>query len=133
MSICNKCKMPGACCHGFMLFDENNNPRSYWVDEGDEAVIKDMKENGLPFLPLATAETHYDPVSGHQFRSVYMQCPRLGADGKCTDYAHRPQLCRDYKAGVENTCRMSPRFRAARIYHLTEILGAKPSVFEEKG
>lgn len=53
---------------------------------------------GLPFMPL------YQMPSG----AWRMWCPRLGRDGRCTDYENRPALCRGYVAGEDPVCDIAP-------------------------
>jgi Fe-S-cluster containining protein len=48
----------------------------------------------MPFLPAEQDENG-------EWRFA---CPLLGADGRCTDYERRPQICRNYEPGQDGLC-----------------------------
>lgn len=53
-----------------------------------------MAETGLPFVPL------FKRSDGHWM----LWCPRLGMDGRCTEYEDRPRICRVFEAGADRLC-----------------------------
>jgi Fe-S-cluster containining protein len=116
--LCDNCKRPGACCKGFALgrgsFGKGLTALevlaklastttgltaggvAYDAGNGDYSGRTDLTQVGLPFLPDKQAAT-----GEWSFR-----CPLLGSDGRCTEYDHRPPLCRDYQAGEDALCAM---------------------------
>lgn len=92
MSACDSCWRPGHCCNGFVLTgSESGEFTGAW---SPLALLAELAMNGLPFLPLA--------LTSKGFWRFW--CPMLGADGRCTDYENRPQLCRDYEPGTDLIC-----------------------------
>jgi Fe-S-cluster containining protein len=89
------CTHPGACCRGFVL----NHP--FNEDDWQQQAKDLMEQVDLPFMRpvrrFITSETLWK-------NGVMFDCDRLGADGRCTDYENRPQLCRDYQAGEDPLC-----------------------------
>jgi Fe-S-cluster containining protein len=99
VTACDSCRRPGRCCTGFNI---TGRAPAHWhplevyvwlatVRHRDEA----MGDTGLPFMPLWPP-----PTSGHW----RFWCPRLGRDGRCTDYDNRPTLCRIYEPGHDGLC-----------------------------
>ena len=115
MSLCNACRQPGRCCTGFALpirgdtalevlvqlaamhhglFKGHPNRLSHedCVDPQRRAHVEHAAV-GLPFIPL-------NPVPG----GWRFWCPLLGRDGRCTEYDHRPALCRAYQPASDPIC-----------------------------
>lgn len=109
MSLCDHCYSPGHCCKRMALNGHNEGydikqPSTYWTDGGREGVIAQLREHGLPFEPLEAIEEWTDAATGRPYAAFWYSCPRLGPDGRCTDYENRPQLCRTYQAGSDGLC-----------------------------
>ena len=96
--LCDSCMKPGACCDGLALsggrqpFDAGN-PMSFEVAEHLA-----MSAN-LPFRPLALVKPDGDDRPHWRW-----WCTALSPEGRCTIYAERPQLCRNYQAGSDPLC-----------------------------
>ncbi len=103
MSGCDTCRQPGACCMGFALTN-NDGHITAWDSESRDQVNARAAGHGLPFRAIAKIDTTVDPASGQPYSSWYWGCPVLGADGRCTDYENRPQLCRTYQPGQDELC-----------------------------
>lgn len=56
------------------------------------------RNNGLPFVP-STPEPGARGAWAWRF-----SCPKLGADGRCTIYDDRPDLCRTYEPMSDGLC-----------------------------
>lgn len=101
--ICARCVSPGHCCTGFNLSDAEGNPRVVWDDETPELP------DGYPFKPLErwgqwTVES--GPEAGRTYSAWLYACSKLSADGKCTIYDERPDLCRQYEPLTDHLCIM---------------------------
>lgn len=104
MSLCDTCAMPGRCCRHFVL-DRGNYGLGMALLEllADLATIHmkngDRVSLGVPFMPL--------------FRKSdgmwVFWCPNLGLDGRCMDYANRPNTCVIYEPAEDQLC----------LYHVT--------------
>lgn len=105
MSSCDACIRPGACCSGFVVSD-TRGAITFWDTDTRQQMRDAMAGRGLPFLPIAALSTHTDAESGRTYSKWSMGCPRLGGDGRCTDYENRPQLCRDFEVGSDTLCVM---------------------------
>lgn len=99
MSLCDSCFAPGACCKGFIL-------NTWWAHAPDLTKLEvlarlacaDPMEDprvGLPFIPVERRA-----VDGYWT----FECVLIGADGRCTEYETRPQLCRDFEPGSDRLC-----------------------------
>lgn len=95
MASCDTCRKPGHCCSGFTLNFYFN--RETWQEEATEI----LKKNNLEFIvPVRIAQGWLE-----QGRTgVVFDCTRLGADGRCTDYENRPELCKIYQPGQDGLC-----------------------------
>lgn len=104
ISLCDVCRNPGQCCKSFNLTSHaRQSDLTLWDDEDKTAQIR---AHGLPFEVSETVSTHIDPESGRSYSLHRFSCPILKPDGRCGDYANRPQLCRDYRAGSDGICAM---------------------------
>jgi Fe-S-cluster containining protein len=99
MSLCEACRNPGQCCSGFPLTGPLAPAETYLEALIDLATVSYNDSTwqnglaiGLPFLPLFKAS------NGWRY-----WCPTL-KDGRCSDYEHRPQLCRSYQPGCDRMC-----------------------------
>ena len=101
-SLCDACRAPGSCCRALTLSGEEGalGPHASGLE-----LSAFMAAAWLPFAPLLR---HPDGV-------MVFWCCHLQPDGRCADYAHRPELCRDYEAGSGVICVESPDFAAARV------------------
>ena len=84
MSLCDGCG--GACCRGVVL------------------------PHGL-IGGLSPDEAYWLGLHGtHEGHGLYLAvpCRLLGEDGRCTDYEHRPEVCRRFAVGGE-ACQRSRR------------------------
>lgn len=89
-SYCDACATPGKCCNGFML-------AIGYRQIGLELLAR-VAEAWAPFVPLFRTD---DGPEG----SWLWWCPVLGKDGRCTDYANRPETCREYEPTRDPLCR----------------------------
>jgi Fe-S-cluster containining protein len=94
-TLCDGCRAPGACCRILSLAGEEGplGPRSSLLE-----ISALLATAALPFVPLVRLD---DGV-------VLFWCPHLGRDGRCGEYDHRPELCRDYREGSGVICIESP-------------------------
>lgn len=100
MSLCDTCRDPGHCCRGFNL-SGNDGQVTFWDDAPPSL------ESGFPFVPLHRIDqwtVEFGPDTGRTYSAWRWACSKLGADGRCTIYADRPTLCRDYEAGSDPLC-----------------------------
>ena len=108
MSACDTCKQPGACCTRMHLRSEGDSDvaLSFWADDLPmlRGLIR-MAEWGLPFIPYAVAQEFSDK-DGRKYQRLQYRCVDLGSDGRCMNYEHRPQLCRDYEPLSDPLCVM---------------------------
>lgn len=105
MSLCDTCIKPGACCRGLGL---HNSEGSLFFETPLHALVA-MASYGLPFLPVDSWYDHYaqaDWWADNKARIFTYNCPALDADGRCSIYENRPQLCRDYQPGSDPLCVM---------------------------
>lgn len=98
-SLCDRCRNPGKCCSHFALnFDNAKHDTELKVlIMMATATVRDAggrQTTGLPFMPL------YRNAEG----IWRLWCPLLGRDGRCTDYAHRPDICAQYQPGQDPLC-----------------------------
>lgn len=98
---CNWCTNPGRCCTGFHLqkrYEEGSRALHPLEVYAWLASVKhsdaSLGDTGVPFMPLWRK-----PDGTWRY-----WCPRLGHDGRCTDYENRPNLCRDYEAMSDALC-----------------------------
>lgn len=102
MASCDTCRAPGSCCRGFVL-NIGRVPEEVWR-EYSQAIVRDY---GLPFVPARVSVMH--GVDGSGGVAVMFDCPLLGADGRCTDYANRPRTCINFDPGSDFLCCETPR------------------------
>jgi len=101
-SLCDRCRSPGRCCTGLALSATGAGPdwmrgrHSLEVYAALATAWHGEGKLGLPFLPLMRREDG----------TWRFWCPVLGRDGRCGDYANRPDLCRAYEAGSDRLCAM---------------------------
>lgn len=103
MSVCDTCPKPGACCKRLRLHGQNG-VITFWKEDGLEAVQHFLDTNGLPFAPIEIVAEEKDEPMQQTYVEYVFSCPKLGLDGRCTIYADRPQLCRDYQPGSDQLC-----------------------------
>lgn len=105
---CRNCPQPGKCCSWFNIDVPATRPLRHplevyaWL----ASVVHDdpaMGDTGLPFLPLHRRASDDWLAAGGNAEWRFW-CPRLGRDGRCTDYEHRPKLCRLYEPGTDRLC-----------------------------
>lgn len=100
MSLCDTCREPGHCCKEFNLSGRDGHI-TFWDDETP------AMEERFPFVPLYRTDqwtVEFGPDTGRTYSAWRWSCTKLGADGRCTIYDERPQLCRDYEAGSDPLC-----------------------------
>lgn len=116
MSKCDTCALPGYCCRSIRLFGQRVTPLGFEVTFSDELdpakALKAISVHDLPFVPVARRETYQPadppgwegaPISPTRSTWTY-SCPRLGEDGRCTDYDNRPWLCRQFAPEDDALC-----------------------------
>jgi Fe-S-cluster containining protein len=104
MSLCDGCPQPGNCCKQLRLFTPEG---ALTVWKG--GALAAMARHNLPFQPLeliseTVVTTPGDPDFGRTYQEWFWSCPKLGADGRCTIYSRRPDLCRSYKPATDFLC-----------------------------
>lgn len=111
MSLCDTCRVPGACCRMFVLnclFDPVN-----WKEE----ATKLMAKYGVPyFKPIAVAfngsfvfmgghRHHHPQHPQHEGKvSVHFNCDNLLPNGRCGIYNERPETCSTLEPGSDPLC-----------------------------
>lgn len=109
--LCDICRNPGACCRSFGLTRSSGEPLALWDSQDKD---EQLSAHGLPsFHVIDTISTHIDETSGQNYSVHRYGCSLLQPDGRCGDYANRPQLCRSYVAGSDGICAMFIGARAA--------------------
>jgi len=98
MSICDTCRVPGACCKGFVL--NFRVSADNWHDEATQKLAQYRLDFIRPVRPHVTSRDMPERVS------VMFDCTRVGEDGRCTQYEDRPPLCHAYEAGSDSLCAM---------------------------
>lgn len=99
-TVCDTCPAPGACCRKFAL--------SHWF--ADDMDIEEQWEPYRQFYPFNPIGPHYRADRVRQLvdgtsRSIwFFSCPKLGADGRCTIYAGRPETCRRFQPMSDKLC-----------------------------
>lgn len=113
--LCDNCSNPGRCCTGFgmpvapqgatmlealvamatVVVGTDRDGRSIRLDPGASLAGIVSAEVGLPFMPFV-----HKPNDGWRY-----WCPHL-EKGRCSIYAERPTLCRQFKAGTDPLCCM---------------------------
>lgn len=108
MSMCDRCFMPGACCKRMRISSRHEDGAFYpvvvWDDAPPGKAREAARDMGLPFQPIEKSETWTDEESGRTYSTWDYKCPKLGADGRCTIYEDRPQLCRSYAPRSDQLC-----------------------------
>jgi len=79
--MCRQCN--GKCCRYFC----------FQIDEPDTF---EEYENLRWFILHKGITIHID--EGDWYISIENECRNLTADGRCSDYAHRPMICRSYSS-----------------------------------
>lgn len=80
-----------------------------------KAAAEMVAELSLPFVPLRLAEDPNITIDGVKMVQAIFRCTKLGADGRCTIYETRPQLCRTYEAGSDPLCVEHKAFKGIPI------------------
>lgn len=100
-SLCDTCRKPGHCCTMFTL-------NIYERAEGWHAGMqRQLDRYGLSFIkPVAPSVIglHIQRDNPEGRMNGFFSCTRLGADGRCSDYENRPELCRIYEPGSDSLC-----------------------------
>lgn len=93
-SPCDTCSRPGSCCKGFVL-STLFSPANWEHD-----ATPRLAQFGVPFFRVVEAVRSV----GDGMVGVRCDCDRLGADGRCTDYENRPDVCRNYDPLSDALC-----------------------------
>lgn len=107
---CDKCPQPGVCCKDFVL--SGGGLRSNFRTDSpnwQEAAEAQVAAIGLPFKPLRLSHKRHGD-DGHEYGSARYFCPLVTEDGRCGNYANRPQLCQAYAPGTDAMCAMHKDF-----------------------
>jgi Fe-S-cluster containining protein len=99
--LCESCRDPGACCRAVTV-------------TGDDGTLGPATSELELSAVMAAAWLPFSPLFRHPDGVMVFWCAHLGSDGRCADYAHRPDLCRDYEAGSGAICVESPDFFVPR-------------------
>lgn len=98
MATCSYCPKPGACCRGFLL----NQHTVFFV--GDD--WKDKANIWLGLQGLDFFEVMGLARENGECKIPLFGCTKLDENGRCSIYADRPQLCRDYTPKQDALCCM---------------------------
>lgn len=102
----------GHCCRGFALersYAEIQEEYRKWKVDPKSADILQVEIIAPMIIPLS---------SNDRFREYTYACKNLGANGDCTIYERRPQMCRDF-----------PDERGCRFWKCT----AQESIYKDLG
>jgi len=104
MSLCWVCPKPGAWCTRFTLSGGPDTDQPvFWINNWREDALAYAQRNKFPFVPIGIAQTWTDDVDG-EYMTPYWSCPKVSSDGRCTIYAERPTLCREFEPGSCALC-----------------------------
>lgn len=104
-SLCDHCFKPGACCKGFHLYEGAGNPMTFWADGGKKAVQGYLDWQQYPFRPMEVTGTWIADDTGREYQTWRFSCDALDqSTGRCTRYAERPQLCKDFAPASSPLC-----------------------------
>lgn len=95
--LCSICPDPGRCCRRF------NFHHSFWVEDGFTVAQLKLRDAGVPFIIedwLAKSKTE----DGSEYASVVVHCPKVTAEGLCSIYDDRPDICRNFQPGSDRLC-----------------------------
>lgn len=109
--ICTRCVQPGHCCTGFNRSD-GPDPLTFWDDTEPRLPL----HPGEPFVLLerwGQWTVEFGPDTGRTYSAWLWTCPKLGADGRCTIYEQRPEICRRYEPLTDGLCAMHPGHKEA--------------------
>jgi Fe-S-cluster containining protein len=100
VSLCELCPKPGECCRSIVP------SYTVWMRGGWRGnALKMLAAKGLPFMPVAINQRFRDRSTGRYYCEVECSCPNLDeATGRCTDYANRPDICRNYVPASDDLC-----------------------------
>ena len=99
--LCATCVEPGRCCRAFYLATREEGEAEVRTGKTRDEVQAMLDRKGWPFLPVARRPF---VVDGVEVDAWLFTCPELNAEGRCSVYENRPQLCRDFKAGSDPLC-----------------------------
>lgn len=97
-SFCSICPEPGRCCRWFHF------SKTYWKDEGLEAVQQNLIEHNYPFIVEKWSNQAFKAEDGREYGTVMCSCPKVTSDGRCSIYNERPRTCRVYAPGSDYLC-----------------------------
>jgi len=109
MVLCQICPDPGRCCRSLRLYKENDDELTFWRESWQEDVAAKLRTAGLPFVPERVVETYKvddatDEDFGREYVTLRFRCPMLSPSGRCSIYASRPELCRNYRPNEDALC-----------------------------
>lgn len=104
MSTCDSCRDPGHCCRSFRV-DRHFKPETTRAEvtehlrNGTDDFSEGTTYEVLPFDPQIRNGGFYAWPNEEVPHSVMwtFSCPKLGADGRCTIYDTRPELCQTFE------------------------------------
>lgn len=103
MSWCQVCPDPGRCCRRFILTGPDGFEVSFWERSWRADADAWLAEQGLPFQPIEVRERFHDEDST-PYVVLWFTCPRVDSSGRCSIYAARPQVCREFVPGRGGLC-----------------------------
>jgi Fe-S-cluster containining protein len=104
MPLCAVCSDPGRCCLRFGYGFQKDEPVTFWKESWERDAWEFPQRKKLPYVPTGINGEWTDDESGREYVSLWYSCPKLGADGRCTIYAERPQACRRFAPGSSSIC-----------------------------
>lgn len=109
--ICVRCVSPGRCCSAFRVTDKTGHPPTFW----DDAECAPSHSRYVIFKPLHRVgqwTVEHGPDAGRTYSEWLWSCSALSAEGRCTIYQQRPNLCRSYTPLEDGLCAMKPTAEA---------------------
>jgi Fe-S-cluster containining protein len=103
MSLCDRCRDPGACCRDIALNIDPDVTTKLEALAWVASIRPGTGEIGLPFIPIERRAGGGDEA----FERWIWSCIYLQPDGRCGNYDGRPQMCRNFEPGVSQPCAMT--------------------------
>lgn len=109
-AICARCIEPGHCCKRFHLSTGKAADPNFWEPFTcwDHLEARHSVEHFKPVERIGQWTAEDGLEGGRTYSAWAWSCTALGADGRCTIYNDRPDLCRRYEPLTDHLCVMTP-------------------------